>query len=297
VAGTITLTVDGGTALTPLSLSIDAGGLTIAGQTIGTALEGDLALSIDAGALTLAGQTISAGLTGGSEDFGRIFFDDFEDGTTDAWLQDSPHAKGTVVTSSTDGVAGPYAGTYMWRANYDGSSGDVYDSLRLPTIDYTSEYFIRARLRVDQNFAKTAGSAAKIMRVYYWDGTTYHDLFGIIRTGTGLNNTTIVDGTGPATYWGDASGDEVTNTSGWHKVEYYVNTGSGLLKVWHDGVLVRNLTGLDFGSVEYQPFYLTSNFSDSHDSTNHIYFDNVEVYSDAATGGTGSMSNATAGVT
>jgi hypothetical protein len=34
VAGTITLTVDGGTALTPLSLSIEAGGLTIAGQTL-----------------------------------------------------------------------------------------------------------------------------------------------------------------------------------------------------------------------------------------------------------------------
>jgi hypothetical protein len=60
VAGTITLTVDGGTALTPLSLSIDAGGLTIAGQTIGTALEGDLSLSIDAGTLTLAGQGVGA---------------------------------------------------------------------------------------------------------------------------------------------------------------------------------------------------------------------------------------------
>jgi hypothetical protein len=35
VAGTITLTVDGGTALTPLSLSIEAGALTLAGQGVG----------------------------------------------------------------------------------------------------------------------------------------------------------------------------------------------------------------------------------------------------------------------
>jgi hypothetical protein len=35
VAGTITLTVDGGTAANPLSLSIDPGALTLAGQTVG----------------------------------------------------------------------------------------------------------------------------------------------------------------------------------------------------------------------------------------------------------------------
>jgi hypothetical protein len=45
VAGTITLTVDGGTALTPLSLSIEAGALTLAGQGVGVSVSGDWQLA------------------------------------------------------------------------------------------------------------------------------------------------------------------------------------------------------------------------------------------------------------
>lgn len=40
-------------------------------------------------------------------------------------------------------------------------------------------------------------------------------------------------------------------------------------------------------------FYITSNWSDVHDAVNYLYFDEVEIFSDTGTGGSGSMSAGT----
>ncbi len=64
------------------------------------------------------------------------------------------------------------------------------------------------------------------------------------------------------------------------------------MKVWHDGVLVRNDVA-PFNGAKWSPFWLTSNWEDSHDAVNYVYFDDVEVYSDVGTGATGLMSDAT----
>ena len=75
-------------------------------------------------------------------------------------------------------------------------------------------------------------------------------------------------------------------------VEYYFNHTTGQIKVWHDNVLIRS-NSVSMGSQKWLPFYLTSNYADSHDATNYVYFDNIEIYSDAGTGATGLMSDGT----
>lgn len=227
---------------------------------------------------------------------GRVFFDDFEDGTTNKWSQDDFHNKCAVVTSAADGIAGPYAGSRMVRCNWDGTvdwnAPAVYESLKIISVSYTNEIFYRVRLRVDKNTDRTDGSPLKILRIYYWDGnqSTYRDIFEVVQSGDSLSNR----GDGriiTTTYWGGASGDNTSSTSEWHKVEYYFNHATGKIRVWHDGVMIRDDTA-SFGSQRWLPFYLTSNWSDSHDATNYIYFDNIEIYSDTGSGATGLLSDA-----
>jgi hypothetical protein len=95
------------------------------------------------------------------------------------------------------------------------------------------------------------------------------------------------------TYWGDAAGDETRDDrDNWHTIEMYFQHSTGTIRVWHDGILVRHDTGVDFEGVKWSPFYITSNAVDPFDDTNYIYFDQFEVYSDRAAGATGSMSDA-----
>ena len=232
----------------------------------------------------------------GSGSFGRIFFDDFESGNTNQWDTDSGHNRAQVVTSSTDGVAGPHSGTYMVRGNWNGTvaPGNPADieTLRLRTFNYTSELFIRIWMRSDENLSRTGNSSAKTMRAYESSIMDYYHEF---KGGAGLFFDADINGFHPDTYWGGAPGDNTASTASWHKFETYSNTATGKLKAWHDGVLIQDATA-SYGGQRYTNLYLLSNFADTHDATNHVYFDDIEVFSDNGTGGTGSMLNATATV-
>lgn len=223
---------------------------------------------------------------------GRVFYDGFESGSVDAaWRSDGGSPFCSVVSTSLDGVTGAYAGSKMVRCAHGVEDSSVFDNLVLDTDNYTDELFLRTKVRVDQDMDKTTGSGKKILRWFVWDGvSTYHDLYEIIRQTNGLNNECHSQfNVTENTYWGDAVGDNTAVTSGWHEVEYYIKHSTGQIKVWHDGVLIRNESGLNFVGAQWSPFYLTSNFSDTHDATNHVYFDEFEVYSDAGTGATGTM--------
>ncbi|TXG78444.1 MAG: hypothetical protein E6R14_12670 [Thermomicrobiales bacterium] len=233
-------------------------------------------------------------LSGFTHAAGRVFYDGFESGNTNLWSQDDFRNRCSVVTSAADGKSGPYAGTYMTRCNSNGAvawnDAAAYETLKLSSLKYTNEVFVRVRMRVDSNHEKTTGSAKKIFRFYNLGGGNemYSDL-----PGDSLKNMLIVDGKQFGSYWGGASGDNTGSTSGWHKVEWYFNASTGQVRVWHDGALIRDIVQ-SFGGQRWDPFYLTSNWADGHDSTNYIYFDEFEVYSDQGSGASGSMSSATA---
>lgn len=236
---------------------------------------------------------------------GRLFFDGFETYAIGIipetlWAKDDFHNLCQVVASADDGVTGPRSGGKMLRCNWNGMVGDLdpahYESLTINTDDYDDELFIRAWIRIDQNM----DVGAKLLRIFFFAGGIYHDLFDSTGSGggAGLKNEGALSPTAGGnliTYFGNAFGDNThADKDAWHKIEYYIKQSTGTIKVWHDEILVRDDTGLDFENVKWSPFYITSNpQSPPFDATNYIYFDDFEVYSDRGTGATGLMSDAT----
>jgi hypothetical protein len=69
--------------------------------------------------------------------------------------------------------------------------------------------------------------------------------------------------------------------------------------VWIDGGLKQEATHIVTVAPGHQwgPLYLMSNWSNNpgweHGASNHVYWDDIEVYTDAGSGGSGNMSDAT----
>ena len=88
----------------------------------------------------------------------------------------------------------------------------------------------------------------------------------------------------------------------WHKIEIYVSarpTPTGNSRVWIDGNLrlqVTNAITVAEGRT-WGPLFLTSNWTSNpgweHGENNHLYWDDVEIYSDNGADATGNMSDAT----
>ncbi len=231
----------------------------------------------------------------------RVFYDGSEGGNANLWQQDDYRDKCKSVTTAADGVAGPYAGLRMIRCNSNGTVAwndpAKFETLQLPPFNMTNEVFYRVRVRADNNHNRTAGSAKKIFRLFA-TSSTVNDTYETIRSTTGgVDNEGLINGTQMQTYWGDTPGDNTANSSSWHIIEYYFNKANGVVRIWHDNVLVRNQ---NFGRIngrvgETGEFYITSNFEDSHDAINYVYFDEFEVFSDSNSGtpASGSMADGT----
>lgn len=234
---------------------------------------------------------------------GRVFFDGFESGNTNLWAQDGIRNKCTVATSATDGLTSVFAGTRMARCNFNGTV-DWNTAASFETMQITgyaagvNELFVRVRLRRDANLTPSSLSTTKLLR----QGDQGNiDMIDNITTWDALMNS--IEGGGSGTYWGDLPGDNSNVLGHWATVERYFNAGTGAVKVWYDDLLVRNDT-ISFGSVTaWQPLHITSNWADCQgpdppaggicDATNYVYFDEVEIFTDVGTGGTGSMSAGT----
>jgi hypothetical protein len=183
----------------------------------------------------------------------------------------------------------------MARCNWDGSLAwndpAKFETLTIDTSLYDDELFVRVRTRLDVNHSVEA----KFLRIFYDQGGVYHDLYEATGPGgSGINNGAALESGTLPTYWGSAPGDNTRDDrTTWHKIEYYFRQSTGTIRVWHDGVLIRNDTGYDFKGVKWSPIYITSNAADPFDATNYAYFDEFEVYSDKGTGAMGSMLDAT----
>ncbi len=105
---------------------------------------------------------------------GRVFYDGFEDGTTN-WLPFDPNNLGQYpkcmsVTAPVNGVLGPYAGGRM--ASCNSRSGMTYETLKVLTT-YNDELFIRVRFRRDQD----VNADQKVLRFYQQN--PQHDMFEV----------------------------------------------------------------------------------------------------------------------
>lgn len=234
----------------------------------------------------------------------RVFFDDFESGNADKWAFTGTGTKAIVVTTAADSTAA-HGGTKQLECNWDGGPGTPQTYVGYHPIDYTSEMLVRLWFRYDADVDRKFG--AKMLRLGIYPTYSFYcgaqmepgrepnfPMFAFFEDMNGV--------TGPSTNGGGfPAGD-----GNWHKLEIYIkhNTPSnsnGIAKVWIDGNAIINASGLDMRAVDgcWTNITFLSNWSDngpewSHDATNHVYFDDVEFFSDKTTGDacTGSMSDA-----
>jgi hypothetical protein len=180
-----------------------------------------------------------------------------------------------------------------WNGTVAWNDPAAYETLAISSVNYKDEIFYRVRLRTDSNFDRPGFNSvpAKILRIFT-TSPSYNDMNEVIYDDGSLISQCVAGGAQCQTYWG-SSGDQTANPSSWHTVEWYFNAANGTIRVWHDGKLVRDNTGLVFNGARWYPFFLGSNFSAPHDATNYVYFDNIEIFSDMSTGATGSMADAT----
>jgi hypothetical protein len=233
----------------------------------------------------------------------RVFHDDFEGGISPSWV-----AAGKTLAASVSVCAdatGPHAGTGCLEGNWDGTRIFTDPLVRTNAVledwDYTSEMFVRLWFRLDANVDPLNGM--KIMRLgggggggqmYYnavdMTGNDAYELFQYFET---MNYTS-----GPITYTGGVDAGDLN----WHKLEIYIKHNApgntdGIVRAWFDGVLeLENAACTSVATGEtWKQLVLVSNWSSTPpDAVNNIYFDDVEIFSDATTGDacTGSMSDA-----
>lgn len=240
---------------------------------------------------------------GSAQAAGRTFFDDWESGGTGSWSQDGSRNRCNVVTSAADGGVGPQTGSYMLRCNWNGvvawDDPAAFETLRLSSFGFSggSEIFFRFYIRVDNNAKDHPANGPKIFRLV---GSSFWALN--FRTGTA--NGSLYNGADnqiDGTFWG---GSNTLSNGQWHKLEMYIKNGTtdGVVRYWEDDVMQYEATSVNTsqsgGVSNWAPFYISSNWSGAegccdHDTSNYLYWDNFEIYSDTASGATGSMSAGT----
>ncbi len=237
---------------------------------------------------------------------GRVFSDGWDAGNTSLWSQDGARNRCQAVTSAADGGVGPHTGSYMLRCNWNGTlawdAAARYETLVQGSYSMNTEILFRFWLRPDNNAKDyTGGGGPKIMRFgtagSYFSGqfitTPYYN--GGTLTGAMYNSVGSQIG---ATLWGTTP---TLSNGQWHKVEIYIRQGTsdGIARLWLDDALQWQATGANtIDTSDWGTFWISSNWSGAagccdHDSTNYLYWDDFEVYSDTGTGGTGLMSDGT----
>ena len=252
---------------------------------------------------SIASATTQTAPTGGG--YTRVFYDGWESGNTNLWGQSDFRNKCPVVTSALDGSAGP-RGTRMLRCNWDGvvawNDPASFEALVLNSWNYSTELLVRFWVRTDtSDFNGLSGP--KYFRIGT-DSTGSTVSFMALHVGGGqqggfYNDTGQIGGT----FWG--GGSDAANGA-WHEVELYVkvHASNGAVRLWEDGVMLWETTNTNtvLGNG-WTPFFLSSNWSGpegccDHDTNNHLYWDDFEIFSDSTSGtpAIGSLADASVSV-
>lgn len=176
---------------------------------------------------------------------------------------------GVVVTKALDGqplrngsaLMANWNGVVAWnhRQSFTGAEFGVKTNGR---------YFVRQWFRADADVDVNDGS--KLGRVGFPGGVFFECQF------EGGRNATLKAQAGDSAFWG---GSALCNR-GWHKLEVAIVPNS--IRVWLDDREMRTWSGVSSGNVVNIMSNWSSNPGWEHDANNHMYFDDIEVYSDAA---------------
>jgi hypothetical protein len=234
---------------------------------------------------------------------GVVFFDGFEDGTANKWQQDGSRNRCPVVKRSVDGVL-PHSGNFMLECNWNGqvpwNDPAAYSTLTLSTWSYRTEFLIRLWVRFAADVTPHEGS--KILRMSPGVGTTdsfiiQPDMRAADRP---IQFSWILNKKQMPSFWGN--GHTIGNGK-WHRIEIYVKenhpgASDGTVRVWLDGALLQELKNevtIAPGS-HWADLYLMSNWTNNpgwdHGANNHVDWDDVQIFSDAASDARGTMADA-----
>lgn len=241
---------------------------------------------------------------------GLVFSDDFESGNLGKWSKEGTHDMCTVVQRAMDGGM-PHSGQNMMQCNWNGTVAwndpQRYSTVELPQSAwrYQSEFLIRLWLRYDNDVTHNPGN--KVLRLYPNErrgGQIVSDFFMNAQMeapgGPALFAWNAINGKQGPTFWGGR--DTPLGDHNWHKVEIYMKASpqaDGVARVWIDGKLrqeVTNLATIAEGYHNWGPLCLMSNWASNpgweHGPNNHVYWDDVEIYTDTGSGALGQMSDA-----
>lgn len=175
-------------------------------------------------------------------------------------------APGVVVSKARDGA--PLCGSgAAYETNWNGvvawNDPQAFTGAEIP-VPTKGRYFLRATFRLDADVDRKDG--AKLLRVGYPGGITFELLDA---------TSTLKAQVSDVVYWGG-----VPVTRGCHQIEVAI-TPTGV-RAWLDDRELRTWGGSGAGPV----INIMSNWSNNpgweHDAANHVYWDNIEVYSDVA---------------
>jgi hypothetical protein len=253
--------------------------------------------------MALAALCCCALLSRGALAAGLVFSDNFESGTVKKWTQDGKRNLCQVVQKGVDGST-PHGGQQMaqcnWNGTVDWNAPTAYSTLMLPPENwpYNQEFLLRLWIKYDHDVSHTFGG--KVLRFHPDDELDGYYLIAQMQNpgGPGQSVWESFNGVAGPTYWGAQMplGDH-----SWHKLEIYVKastTATGIARVWFDGVLVQEVknTVTVAPGKSWGPLFLMSNWSNNpgweHGANNHIYWDDVQLYTDTGSGGSGNLSDA-----
>jgi hypothetical protein len=187
---------------------------------------------------------------------------------------------------------------FNWNGTVAWTDPAVQTSMSLPYFPYSKEVLTRFWVMIDPDMDTPPNGMGP--KLWKWGDKTPNEIYAWPKMGDGGMLMEASNGSiNMNTFWGSAQsriGDH-----NWHKVEQYMQTGNpGTITLWVDGVQVNKWSvNTDVGGTWY-PLWFASNWSGAagccdHDASNHMYVDDVEVYTDASSGisATGSLADAT----
>lgn len=232
----------------------------------------------------------------------RVFHDDFESGSLDQWTKDSSRPFGRVATRALDGGRAQEGERFL-ALNWDGAD---FTSVWLTHWEYRREFLIRMWWRLDEDVDDRPG--AKLMRLGWGRGAP-DDRMVISREypanrspGNNLHHVWYVQPRRRFLNCWDRT--QILDDREWHRIEIYVrhdtNGRDGVIKFWFDGQMANcypKTGNTADGSRRWYPLILPSNWSQNkgweHDSDNHFYVDDVEIFSDVGSSAAGRLDDAT----
>lgn len=232
---------------------------------------------------------------------GRVFFDSFESGTSQ-WGSDDYRNRCRDVTSAEDGGIGARTGSRFLSCNWNGTvawnNAARYENLVIPTPATATEIFYRFWVRVGTNLSSTGSggdnTGPKLLR-FYSSYAAYLNTADVNSSGSSASIAWIHEAPGSTvTNWGLGS----ISKTGWTQVELYFNRSTNLHKIWINNTLTHNTTSNNVSNLLSSQLFLGSNWSGAegtriHDATNHVYWDDVEIFSSNGSDATGSMVDGT----